>query len=153
MSSAIVVALRIAASPERVFAAFTEEIAAWWRPNGLFAFAPGAPGVLAFEPGIGGRFTETNADGRVVEVGRVTAWAPPTHLAFTWRQASFAPEMSTQVEVRFEPVETGVTVEHRGWESVPPSHAARHNFPDAIFLQRHGAWWRDLLLALAAHAA
>ena len=43
MSSRVVVALRIKASPERVFEAFTTEIAIWWRPNGLFAFTPRSP--------------------------------------------------------------------------------------------------------------
>ena len=54
------------------------------------------------------------------------------------------------MEVRFDPVgaETRVTVEHRGWDSVPRTHAAKHNFPDAVFLQRHGEWWRTLLAAL-----
>lgn len=153
MSSAVLVALRIAAPPQRVFDAFTQEIAAWWRPNDLFAFTPRAPGRLAFEPGVGGRFTETLANGKVFEIGRVTDWAPPDRLAFTWRQATFAEGQQTQVSVRFEPVgeETRVTVEHRGWDSVPQEHVARHNFPPTVFLQRHGEWWRTLLKACAAH--
>ena len=98
--------------------------------------------MVAFEPGLGGRFTETGADGEVFEIGRITVWEPGVRLAFTWRQASFAPGQTTEVEVRFESVanETRVTVEHRGWETVPQEHVARHSFPDAIFLQRHGEW-------------
>jgi hypothetical protein len=59
------------------------------------------------------------------------------------------------VEVWFEPVgnETRVTVEHRGWETIPHEHLARHTFPDAIFLQRHGEWWQSLLRFYAARAA
>jgi hypothetical protein len=34
---------------------------------------------------------------------------------------------------------------HRGWDSIPPEHVARHNFPDTIFLRRHGEWWQALL--------
>lgn len=153
MSSSVLVALRIGAPPQRVFHAFTQEIGAWWRPDSLFAFTPRAPGALAFEPGVGGRFTETLDNGHVFEIGRIVAWEPPTHFAFTWRQAAFAPGQQTQVDVRFEPVGDGtrVTVEHRGWESVPQEHVARHGFPDAIFLQRHGEWWRTLLTALSAH--
>ncbi|HWU79334.1 MAG TPA: ATPase, partial [Caulobacter sp.] len=58
------------------------------------------------------------------------------------------------VEVRFEAVEEGtrVTVEHRGWDSVPAPHVARHGFPDPLFLQRHGEWWRTLLAGLAGRA-
>ncbi|MBI1188450.1 MAG: ATPase [Alphaproteobacteria bacterium] len=155
MSSAILVALRIKAAPARVFDVFTREIGAWWAPNSLFRFTPRAPGTLAFEPGVGGRFTETLENGKVFEIGRITAWAPPNHLAFTWRQATFAPDQETHVEVRFEPVgdETRVTVEHHGWDTVPQNHAARHAFPDHIFLTRHGAYWQTLLGRLAAHSS
>jgi uncharacterized protein YndB with AHSA1/START domain len=155
MASAVIVALRIKAPPARVFDVFTREIAAWWKPNGLFQFTPRSPGALAFEPGqdgrfFGGRFTETLADGEVFEIGRITAWAPPERLAFTWRQATFAPDQLTQVDVRFEAVgaETRVTVQHTGWDSVPADHVAKHRFPEAIFLQRHAEWWRSLLARL-----
>lgn len=154
MSSAILVALRIKAAPERVFDVFTREIAAWWKPNAMFQFTPRSPGVLAFEPGLGGRFTETLANGKVFEIGRITTWAPPTHLAFTWRLATFAEDQLTHVDVRFEPVgdETRVTVEHRGWETIPQEHVARHAFPDRLFLTRHGEYWRALLHSLAARS-
>jgi hypothetical protein len=71
---------------------------------------------------------------------------------FGWRQASFAPDQDTEVEVRFEAAgeETRVTVEHRGWDSVPMGHVARHSFPDILFLRRHGEWWQALLAALKA---
>lgn len=156
MSSRVVVALRIKAPPERVFAAFTNEIAAWWRPNALFAFTPRSPGVMAFEDGEDGRrLVERLASGKVFEVGRVRVWEPGQRLVVGWRQASFAPDMDTEVEVRFEAVEDGtrVTVEHRGWDSVPQAHVARHTFPDGLFLRRHGEWWRDLLDGLAVTAA
>lgn len=151
MSSRVLVALRIAAPPEVVFEAFTNDIALWWRPNTLFSFTPRSPGVMAFE---GGRLVERLASGKVFEVGQVRAWEPGARLVFGWRQASFTPAMDTEVEVRFEAVEeaTRVTVEHRGWDSVPIEHAARHGFPIAVFLQRHGEWWRSLLAGLAARA-
>jgi uncharacterized protein YndB with AHSA1/START domain len=147
VSSRILVAVRVAASPEDAFAAFTGEIGSWWRPNGLFAFTPRNPGVLAFEPGEGGRLVETLASGKVYEIGKVKVWSPPSRLVFGWRQASFAPDQATEVEVRFEAVgeETRVTVEHSGWDSIPAAHVARHGFPDAIFLTRHGQWWQSLL--------
>ena len=151
MSSRILVALRVPATPARAFQAFTAEIGLWWRPNQLFQFTRwSAAGRLAFEPGEGGRFTETAADGEIFEIGRITAWQPGARLAFTWRQASFAPGQVTEVEIRFEAVgrETRVTVEHRRWETVPQEHVARHTFPDAVFLQRHGEWWQALLASL-----
>jgi uncharacterized protein YndB with AHSA1/START domain len=147
VASRVVVALRVAASPARAFEAFTGEIGRWWRPNALFAFTPRSPGVLAFEGGEGGRLTETRAGGKVFEIGRVRAWEPPQRLVFSWRQASFAADQETEVEVRFESAgeETRVTVEHRGWDSVPQAHAARHGFPPQVFLLRHAEWWRTLL--------
>lgn len=147
MSSKVLVSLRVAASAERAFDVFTREIGRWWRPNLLFGFTPRPPGTLAFEPGLGGAFTETSADGTVFEIGRITAWEPGARLAFTWRQATFARGQMTAVEVRFEPVgeETRVIIEHRGWDSVPWDHVARHGFPDAAFLQRHAEWWQALL--------
>jgi uncharacterized protein YndB with AHSA1/START domain len=142
--------MRVKAAPEQAFEAFTRDVALWWRPNDLFRFTPGAPGVVAFEPGPGGRFIETLPGGEVFEIGRIRVWQPGERLVFSWRQASFTAEQSTEVEVRFEPVgdETRVTVEHRGWDSVPAEHVARHGFPDAVFLRRHGEWWQALLGAL-----
>lgn len=151
MTSRILVSLRVSATPERAFRVFVHEIGAWWRPNGLFLFTARSPGVLAFEPQLGGRFTETSGDGEVFEIGRITVWEPGARLAFTWRQASFAPDQVTQIEVRFDPIgeETRVTVEHIGWDTIPQDHAARHRFPDAVFLRRHAEWWQSLLAAMA----
>jgi uncharacterized protein YndB with AHSA1/START domain len=151
MGPRILVSLRVAATPERAFCVFVHHIGAWWRPNGLFRFTTQSPGVLAFEPELGGRFTETFGDGEVFEIGRITAWEPGVLLAFTWRQASFAPDQVTQVEVRFDPIgeETRVTVEHIGWDTIPQDHAARHRFPDVVFLRRHAEWWQLLLAAMA----
>ncbi len=160
MSSKVLVALRIKASPQRVFEAFTADIGSWWRPNALFAFTPRSPGVLAFEgAGEGSRLVERLPGGKVFEIGPVRVWTPGERLVFGWRQASFAPGMDTEVEVRFEAVgppeneETRVTVEHRGWDTVPIEHVARHHFPDGVFLRRHGEWWQALLTSLANRAA
>lgn len=147
MTSKVYVALRVKASPERAFAAFVGEIGAWWRPNGLFQTTPRAPGVLAFEPGAGGRLTETLADGKVFEIGRILSWEPPARLVFSWRQANFSLDLHTQVEVRFEAVgpETRVSVEHRGFDRVPADSVARHGFPDQALLMRLAEWWQGLL--------
>ncbi|MGH6888077.1 MAG: SRPBCC domain-containing protein [Rhizomicrobium sp.] len=155
MTSRILVSLHVGATPERTFDVFVREIGAWWRPNALFRFTPRSPGRVAFEPEPGGRFTETSVDGEVFEIGRITHWEPGVRLAFTWRQTGFAPDQITHVEVRFEPVgaKTRVSVEHRGWDAVPQAHVARHGFPDAIFLQRHGEWWQMLLASLGQRSA
>jgi uncharacterized protein YndB with AHSA1/START domain len=146
--SKVIVAIRVKAPPERAFQVFVAEIAAWWRPNMLFAFTPRAPGVMAFEPGSGGRLIETRAGGKVFEVGKIRAWEPPGRLVFGFRQATFTPEEDTEVEARFESVgdgETRVTITHTGWDSIPEAHVARHGFPNQILLTRLGEWWRTLL--------
>lgn len=150
MTSRVIVALRVKATPARAFDVFTLEIGLWWKPNELFQFTPRSPGTLSFEPGPDGRLIETLASGKVFEIGRVTAWEPGARLAFTWRQATFRPDQNTHVEVTFEAIgdETRVTVTHLGWDSVPAAHVARHGFPDALFLRRHGEWWQVLLASL-----
>jgi uncharacterized protein YndB with AHSA1/START domain len=154
MTSRVLVAVRIAAPPARVFEAFTAEIGEWWRPNALFASSRQSAGRLAMEPGAGGRVTETHADGEVVEIGRIRVWDPPDRLVFCWRPASFEPAQETEVHVGFEAVAEGsrVVVEHFGWDAIPPEHAARHGFPLFDFQQRLAEWWRDLLSSLADRA-
>lgn len=153
--SAVIVSLRVKASPREAFDVFTQEIGAWWRPNGLFQLTPRGDGELRFEPGEGGRLVTNLANSKEFEIGRVTAWAPGERLAFTWRQASFPPEQTTHVEVRFEPVgdETRVTVEHRGWDAIPQEHAARHGFPLTVFQMRQGEHWRVLLTSMSQRLA
>ena len=148
MTSKVYVALRVRATPERAFAAFVEEIGAWWRPSPLFQTTP-RPGRLSFEPGAGGRLIETRAGGKVFEIGQIRVWEPPRKLVFSWRQANFPPDLHTEVEVMFEAVgdETRVSVEHRGFDRVPAG-AARHGFPDQLLLMRLADFWRAQIAAV-----
>ena len=152
MTAAVIVSIRVGASPLRAFEAFTEEIGAWWRPNPLLRLTPQGDGELRFEPGEGGRLVALLPDGSEHEVGRVSVWEPGERLALSWRQASFAPDQATALEVRFEAVgdETRVTVEHRGWDTIPQEHRARHGFPLLHFQQRQAEHWRALLAGLKA---
>ncbi len=152
--SKIIVSVRIAAPPREIFDIFTRDIALWWRTSPLFQFTPREGGVLSFEPGEGGRFIETLPSGTVFVIGRIRVWQPGERLVFGWRQATFAKDQNTQVDVRFEAVgdETRVTVEHEGWDSVPGTHVARHTMSNIVFLRRHGEYWQALLEALAVRA-
>jgi len=152
MTDAVIVSLRVRADQGRAFRAFTQDIGLWWRRNPLFAATPRADGVLKFEPGPDGRLLEVTPGGAAFEIGRVRIWAPPERLTFTWRAATFAPDMESEVEVTFEPFgdETRVTVAHRGWLAVPQAHAARHGFPDLVFQRRAAEWWQGEIAALAA---
>ncbi|MGQ0533521.1 MAG: SRPBCC domain-containing protein [Caulobacteraceae bacterium] len=148
--SAVIVSLRVKATPHEAFDIFTQEIGGWWRPNGLFQLTPHGDGELRFEPGENGRLVTALPNGKQFEIGRVTAWTPGERVAFTWRQATFTPHQQTYVEVRFEAVgdETRVTVEHRGWDAIPQDHVARHHFPLSVFQLRQAEHWRTLLAAL-----
>jgi uncharacterized protein YndB with AHSA1/START domain len=147
VSSRVLISIRVKATPQRAFEAFTREIGAWWKPNALFNFTPRSPGVPSFEGGEGGRFIETLPNGQVFEVGTIRVWRPGERLVFGWRCAWFEEGQDTKVEVRFEAVgdETRVTVEHSGWDSVPRENAARHGFPTTVLLQREAEWWRGML--------
>lgn len=159
-ASRVLVALRVPVPAARAFAAFTEQIAEWWQPNGLFPFTDGRTGTLAFEPGVGGRLVETYPDGTSFVVGHIRTWEPPRRLVLSWRQANFGPDQETELHVRFDEVDdpaggaagagaqTRVVVEHFGWDRIPPEHAARHGFPLAPFQLRFAEWWQTLLRAL-----
>lgn len=153
MTSRVIVALRVPGGPDRAFRVFTEEIGMWWKDSPLFRFTPRSPGQIAFEPPTEtapGRLVERLPTGKTFVIGEVSVWEPGRRLVVGWRQATFQPDQATEVEVRFEAVgeETRVTVEHRGWDSVPLGHVARHGMGEPYFSRRHGDWWRAMLLAL-----
>ena len=143
--SAVIVSLRVAAPPEEAFDVFTGEIGTWWRPNTLFRITPRGDGALSFKNRE--HLVTTLPNGKVFEIGRVHIWIRGERLAFSWRQADFTGDMMTEVDIRFERVgtETRITVEHRGWDTVPQGHVARHGFPlhnTHLHLATH---WRTLL--------
>jgi len=148
--SAVIVSLRVAAWPETAFDIFTQQIALWRRPDALFQLTPRGDGTLSFDGEA--RLITTLASGKIFEIGRVTDWQRGRRLAFTWRQASFAPNQLTAVEITFDAIgeETRVTVTHRGWDEIPQDHAARHGFPlsaTQMHLARH---WQSALAACCA---
>lgn len=152
MKSAVIVSIRVAATPAQSFDVFTQEIALWWKSSGLFQATPRGDGELRFEGGEGGRLATKLTNGKTYEIGRILAWEPGALLRFTWRPPTFTPEQTTEVEVQFEAVDsqTRVTVTHRGWTDIPREHVARHGFPDGPFLQRTAEWWRAHLNGFAA---
>lgn len=150
--SRVLVALRVPATAERAFAAFTGEIGQWWQPNGLFRFTRRG-GTLRFEPGPSGRLVETSPAGDEFVIGEVREWDPPRRLVTSWRHESFAADHETELHVRFDEVaekQTRVTVEHFGWDRIPPEHTARHGFPLDAFQRRFAEWWQSLLARLAS---
>jgi hypothetical protein len=146
------VTVMVAVPPPDAFRVFTEEIGLWWRRGPRFRSAPGDTGLIALEPGVGGRVFESYRVGsadHVVEIGRIRVWEPPRRLLFDWRVANFAPSERTEVEVLFEPARLGtrVTVTHSGWAAIRADHPARHGRTGPAFSRELGLWWGDLLRA------
>jgi len=150
VTSKVLVALRVPVNPAQAFEAFTRQIGSWWQSHGLFAVTDEGDGTLAFEAQAGGRLWTHLPGGAEFEIGRIRVWEPGERLVFSWRQASFAPEQSTEVEVRFEAVggQTRISVEHRAWDSIPRGHVARHGFPEHSTLQHVANWWKVSLNSL-----
>jgi uncharacterized protein YndB with AHSA1/START domain len=116
---------------ERVFAVFTQKMAAWWPATHHIAKQPFVE--IEVEPRAGGRWFERAADGSECDWGRVLAWEPPHRVVFSWHlQGDFKfdpnPEKASEVEIRFfaeSDDKTRLELEHRklerhgtGWEQV-----------------------------------
>lgn len=147
------VSVAVAVPVEVAFEVFTNEIDRWWRRGPKFRHAGRQGGFVRLEPRVDGRLFESidGAQGEVViEVGRVRVWEPPARLAFSWRNANFAPEELTEVQVDFAPTASGtlVTVTHRGWAVLSADHPARHGQQGAAFARMIGLWWGDQLSSL-----
>jgi len=147
------VTVAVAVEPAAAFEVFTQEIDRWWRRGPAYRNILRG-GVVAIEPGVGGRMFESGDDGRVFERGRVLVWDPPRRLVLEWRGSNFAPGEKTEVDVLFEPTESGttVTVRHSGWAAIRPDHPARHGLVGSAFTASIGRWWADLVTSLRVYA-
>jgi uncharacterized protein YndB with AHSA1/START domain len=157
-SDIVTVSVTVSADPATAFAIFTKETALWWRTGPNFRIAGKQPGVVRFEPWLGGRFMEevgSPSGPQVVTMGRITVWQPPERFQFEWRGVNFAPGESTQVQVVFEAVPTGtrVTVRHSGWATLRGDHPVRHGKESPAFLRMMGLWWGELMTSFRELAA
>ena len=111
----------VALPPERAFDVFTEQMDSWWPSQGVFpySFAPKStfPRHIRFEPQLDGRYYETFADGSEYTIGRITEWQPPTQLAYTWRDPTWAGD--TLIQLIFTSADEGarVTYQQSGFEA------------------------------------
>ncbi len=112
--------VEVAASPERVFAAFTEDLGSWWPPE--YSWAQTRLEHIAIEPREDGRY-ERGPHGFWCDWGRMTHCHRPERLVFLWQVSPDGtpqpdPERSSEVEVTFDEAGKGtkVTVEHRAFE-------------------------------------
>jgi uncharacterized protein YndB with AHSA1/START domain len=111
----------VQAPTARVFAVFTEELAAWWPPG--YTWSKDTLDTIAIEPRKGGRCFERGPHGFECDWGRVLMVEPPERLIFAWqispdRVPEPDPAKASEVEVRFTkkgPEETQVALAHRGF--------------------------------------
>jgi hypothetical protein len=152
MTAKIVVSIRLAVDPVAAFELFTRDVDRWWQKGHRYRFRGEKAGRMRFEPGEGGRLVEIydEAAGELFEVGRISIWRPGERLAFAWRLPNFLPDQVTEVDITFTAVQGGtrLTLEHRGWNSLPPDHPARHGLQDQRFLLQRAQWWDAQFAAL-----
>jgi hypothetical protein len=145
----------VGVDPATAFDVFTSEVDAWWRRGKRYRSGAEAS-VMRFEPGVGGRLVEVldRATGEEHEIGRVRVWEPGRRLVVDWRNRNFEPRQVTEVEVVFEADGDGtrVTLEHRGWDSLPAGHPARHGLEGRAFESMMGQWWADAMTVFRTHA-
>ncbi len=105
----------VACSSDHAFATWTSEIGTWWPPDHTVT---GQAERVVLQSGIGGRIYERGPDGVEHDWGEVTAWEPPTRLAYLWHIGRERVD-ATEVEIHFlaqGAALTRVEIEHRGWE-------------------------------------
>jgi uncharacterized protein YndB with AHSA1/START domain len=121
-TSTIAISRLVAASPERVFAAWTDadQLAAWWWPQL-------AGTTYDVDVRLGGRFRIHSPAIKATVWGVYTEVDPPRRLVFTWNWDDGEPDAVVEdtVVVTFEPEGSGtaVTVAHTSTAHVPEGGA------------------------------
>jgi uncharacterized protein YndB with AHSA1/START domain len=112
--------ITVKADAARAFEVFTARIGHWWPRSHCIGASPQKEVVL--EPKAGGRWFEIGEDGAQCDWGKVLAWEPPARVLLAWQIGAdwkYDPDLITEVEVTFTPVDGGTTrvdLEHRNLE-------------------------------------
>jgi uncharacterized protein YndB with AHSA1/START domain len=127
----VVQTIDVQATPERVFALWTEpdQLVQWW------------PEAATFEPRVGGEVLLQFKQGNVT--GEVTRFEPPNALGFTWIRSDF-PDYPTRVDVSISELGDGrsrIELTHSGWEALPDDYVAE-------WKPMHDAGWSHFLSVL-----
>lgn len=128
MTHKVDVSVTIAASPERVWRAWTGESAQWWTKP--YYIDGGRVTGFLMEPHVGGRYVELWGDqGKGYLLGHVIEWLPPHRLGYTWMEKAWG-GVVTVVWITFEPEGDGTRVRlvHEGFERLPDSARQRDGY-------------------------
>lgn len=109
--------IKVDAPPDVAFEVFTAGIATWW-PLKTHSVNQSKTAAVTMEARLRGRLYETDDSGNEQEWGVLTAWEPPTRVAFTWHPGYDDATQHTDVAVTFTPDGSGtrVTLVHTNWE-------------------------------------
>jgi uncharacterized protein YndB with AHSA1/START domain len=127
----------VAATAERAFRFFTEDIGQWWNPDHHLLEEPLAE--MVFEPRVGGHIIDRGVNGAENRWARVLVYEPPTRLVFSW-DVSVAWQLETDLGKTSE-VHVTFTPQGEGRTLVELEH--RH-------LDRHGEGWQSMRDAVGA---
>ena len=130
-ATSIVKAVTVHAPIAVAFDVFTTRFDTWWPRSHHIAETDMAEARI--EPEVGGRWYEVGVDGSECEWGRVLAYDPPNHVAWSWHLTrGFTydpdPERASRVDVRFTAISASET-------RVELTHSQ---------LDRHGASWEEV---------
>jgi Activator of Hsp90 ATPase homolog 1-like protein len=136
MTTPLRMSFDVACSAEHAFRVWTAGLGTWWPPDHTVS---GGAERIVLQGGVGGRIYERTAEGVEHEWGEVTAWQPPTLLAYLWYLGRDRAD-ATEVEIRFlarGAQATRIEITHRGWERLG---TAGEQWRD-----RTSAGWQSLL--------
>ena len=106
-------------SVDQAFDLFTGDIAKWWpgETHSLSASTGERPVDIEVDPRLGGKITETCADGTRKPWATITAWEPGARLSLDW-YVGRDPREATQIDVQFVAVAIGTRVDltHSGFD-------------------------------------
>jgi uncharacterized protein YndB with AHSA1/START domain len=97
--------------PGKAFDVFVSRIGTWWPRSHSLSKAGQAD--VTIQSRAGGRWYETGKDGAECDWGHVIVWEPGKRLLLSWQidaDWAFDPDLLTEIEVIFEPVDGGTRV-------------------------------------------
>jgi hypothetical protein len=120
--------VEVAVDPATTFTIFTEHMDDWYVGGPHAWHDPDRAVGIHIEPGVGGRWLEVwdAGTGEGYEIGVVRVWEPGARLVVSYRHPRLPAKPLTEIEVSFVAVDGGtrVTLEHRGWDRLPPRAVA-----------------------------
>ncbi len=144
-STQVQVEIIVKASVEKSFKTFTERCHDWWPKE--YKLGEAERTDIVVESHVDGRWYEKGSDGSECLWGKVLAWDPPNHLAFSWQiKPNFTPEpdpeRASRVDIRFRengPASTTITLVHsdferhgEGWEAMRDSVAHKGGWQEIL---------------------